>query len=149
MEFNEDTVASLAQEIWASMLGIDLVPGVGTEMGPAERTLTGCVQISGTWAGAVTVKCPSAAAQAFAGVMFDCDPATLSTEEVCDALGELTNMMGGSIKGLVEGDATLGIPAVAEGVEYRLSIPRALAVVDVTLLNGDLPVEIVVHEVKS
>ncbi len=147
MQFDEPTLAQLASDIWSSMLGIELAAGNGAmaTLG-TDRTLTGCVQITGDWAGAVTVRCPTSLARRFAGVMFDCEPDALAADEVLDALGELTNMTGGSVKGLVEGSCQLGIPAVAEGQDYALVIPRGRRVATVGLEHDGEPLEIVVYE---
>lgn len=147
MQFDESTLAQLANDIWGSMLGIELADGNGAmaSLG-ADRTLTGCVQITGDWAGAVTLRCPTSLARSFASIMFDCDPDSLTADEVLDALGELTNMTGGSVKGLVTGTCQLGIPAVAEGREYALVIPRGRRVATVGLEHDGEPLEIVVYE---
>lgn len=147
MQLDEPTLARLAGDIWSSMLGIELAEGNGAlaRLG-ADPTFTGCVQITGDWAGAVTVRCPTALARQFAAVMFGCEPDTLAADEVADAVGELTNMTGGSVKGLVTGTCQLGIPAVAEGREYALVIPRGRRVVTVGFEHEGEPLEIVVYE---
>src|SRR3978361_1253536 len=125
MEIGPGTLSALTTDIWSSMLGIDLAPGSGVvgELG-GERTLTGCVQITGGWAGAVTIRRATALAARFAAVMFGCEADTLSDEEVRDALGELTNMLAGSVKGMVPEECQLGIPAVADGLDYMLFVPK-------------------------
>jgi chemotaxis protein CheX len=125
MEFDVDSLTAMAADIWSSMLGLELLPGNGAMASLHDAaTMTACVQITGEWSGAVTVCCPTTLARSFAGAMFACGPDDLAADEVRDALGELTNMTGGSIKGLVPGDCQLGIPAVAEGMDYSLTIPR-------------------------
>src|ERR1700709_458132 len=114
MEIDAGTLSALATDIWSSMLGIELEPASGVIELSGERTLTGCVQITGGWAGAVTIRSATAAAARFAAVMFGCEADSLSDEEVRDALGELTNMMAGSVKGMVPEECQLGIPAVAD-----------------------------------
>jgi chemotaxis protein CheX len=126
MEFDVESLSALATDIWASMLGVELSPGNGAMAKLADHnTMTACVQIGGDWSGAVTVQCTTDLARSFAAAMFACEPGDLAADEVRDALGELTNMTGGSIKGLVPGDCQLSIPAVAEGENYSLSIPKA------------------------
>lgn len=149
MEFDLDALSAMAAEIWESMLGIELTPvGEPEAASTGERTLTGCVQITGEWAGAVTVKCPTALARVFAAAMFMSEPDGLDLDEVFDAFGELTNMTGGSVKGMVPGDCQLGIPAVAEGLDYSLTLPRGVAVAAVGFRHAGQPLEIVVYENK-
>ena len=147
MEIDTGTLHELASDIWSSMLGIPLEtgsPGIGS-LG-TERALTGCVQITGGWAGAVTVRCSTASAGRFAAVMFGCDPETLADEEVRDALGELTNMLAGSVKGLVPDECQLGIPAVADGLDYMLFVPKGKVLTNCDLTHEGQPLEIVVYE---
>jgi chemotaxis protein CheX len=147
MEIDAGTLSALATDIWTSMLGIELQPGSGTvgELSGA-RTLTGCVQITGGWAGAVTIRCATAAAARFAAVMFGCDADSLSDEEVRDALGELTNMLAGSVKGMVPDECQLGIPAVADGLDYMLFVPKGKVLTKSELAHENDVVEVLVYE---
>ncbi len=147
MEIDAGTLSELATDIWSSMLGIELQLGSGlvAQLG-VERTLTGCVQITGGWAGAVTIRCTTAAAARFAAVMFGCEPESLSDEEVRDALGELTNMLAGSVKGMVPEECQLGIPAVADGLDYMLFVPKGKVLTNAELDHLQDPIEVVVYE---
>jgi chemotaxis protein CheX len=148
MDFSSVTLSPMAAEIWASMLGMDLVPHDHAS-DDAPRTMTGCVQITGDWAGAVTVRCGTDLAREFAGAMFACEPEDLGEDEVRDALGELTNMTGGSVKSLVPGECHLGIPAVAEGLDYTLDIPRARQVCRMGFEHDGRAIQIVVWEMAA
>lgn len=150
MNFDEETLASLAADIWSSMLGLELEPSNGhmADLGHSA-TITGCVQITGDWSGAVTVRCPTDLAKKFAGAMFAAEPGELAADEVRDALGELTNMTGGSVKGLVPGECQLGIPAVAEGLDYSLTVPRGQAVCTVEFEHEGEPLEVIVYTMAA
>jgi len=60
------------------------------------------------------------------------DPADTTPEEVTDALGELANMIGGNVKALLPEPCRISLPAVADGMDYRLSVPGARPVTAVT-----------------
>lgn len=60
----------------------------------------------------IEVAGPQGTAETIAEAMFEIPRGELSTEEVHDAMGEIANMIGGSVKGAHEGDSTLSIPAV-------------------------------------
>ncbi len=79
-------------------------------------------------------------AQAAAEAMFDADPGSLSEQEVSDALGELTNMVGGNIKSLVPAPSKLSLPSVSEDVNYTVRVPGAVLLSRVALLCSDAPV---------
>ena len=145
---NPDELVPLVSDIWSSMLGLDLEVGPPAAIPVTTRSLTGVVQISGDWHGAVTVKCSSPAAHSYAAAMFGMDVDELSVEEVCDALGELTNMTGGSVKALVAGDCSLSIPTVTEGLDYRTSIPRAVVLHELGFVCDGDPIEVTVFEIK-
>ena len=144
MELDTTTLGELAANVWESMLGMELVPGMGEPLADAGRTMTGCVQITGDWHGAVTVRCSAEVAGAFAETMFGCPAADLSVEEIRDALGELSNMTAGSVKGILEGSCHLGIPAVAEGLDYLLTVPKAkeISTAHFMVLGGTLEIAV-------
>ncbi|MGD9792957.1 MAG: chemotaxis protein CheX [Acidimicrobiia bacterium] len=149
MEFDVDSLAAMASDIWSAMLGMDLAPGNGAMSKLGESpTLVSYVQISGDWAGAVTVACPTELAKRFAGAMFACDPNDLAIDEVKDALGELSNMTGGSIKGMVPGDCQLGIPAVVEGEHLTVTIPKGHETARVDFEMDGEPLQIIVFEAE-
>jgi chemotaxis protein CheX len=81
----------------------------------------------------------------------------LDDEDVADAVGELANMIGGNIKGLMPGPSVLTLPVVASG---RFGVtPREVSsadaprsVVEVSRMDavwrGD-PVQVTVYAVAS
>lgn len=132
-----DDVTTIAQDVWGSFLAMDLEQH---PLGPdaprlAGRTMTGCVHVTGAWQGSVLLECGSDSARAAAEAMFGAEPGTLPPEEVSDALGELTNMVGGNVKSLLPGPSTLSIPSVAEGVEYTVRVPGATRLITVPLVS--------------
>ncbi len=140
-----EQIAEIAGDVWTSFLSMDLAPD-GSEplTGP---TLTGCVHISGDWDGSVFVQCAADHARLAAEAMFAADPGTLSPDEVSDALGELTNMVGGNIKSLLPAPSKLSVPSVAGGDSYTLRIPGATRVEAVTLRSPGGPVHISIWKV--
>lgn len=117
MSVGVSQIHQVTQTVWSTVLGLKIQP---TKLTPpeAERFVIGKVNISGAWQGAVTVGCSAALARLVAGSMFSTPPADASIEEVRDAVGELTNMVGGNIKSLMKGDCRLSVPAVVDGVGY-------------------------------
>ncbi|HET9772487.1 MAG TPA: chemotaxis protein CheX [Acidimicrobiia bacterium] len=130
----EPELTEITERVWASLVEVPLVPRQPGQPGPAggSRTFTGCVQITGAWEGAVTVHCSEALAKALTAAMFMVDPADTTAEEVTDALGELANMVGGNVKALLPEPCRISLPAVADGMDYRLSVPGARPVTAVT-----------------
>jgi len=150
-EVTDDQVASIAQDVWESFLALALVPHPLGEQAadPAGPTLTGCVSVSGSWEGSVFLRCGADLARSAAEVMFDAEPGGLSAEEVCDALGELTNMVGGNIKSLLPGPSRLSLPSVAAGNSYTVRVPGAVLLTRTALLCGSGTVTVCVWKAVS
>lgn len=141
----EPELTEITERVWASLVELPLIPrqpgqpGAGpSKPGAGSRTFTGCVQITGAWEGAVTVHCSEGLARLLTAAMFMVDPEDTTPEEVGDALGELANMVGGNVKALLPEPCRISLPAVADGMDYRLSVPGARPVSAVTwTCNGE------------
>ena len=126
--------------VFDSMLGLPLT--VADEFAESQADLpsvTGVISISGEWNGAVVVTVPEALARAIAAAMFAMDADALTSVEINDAIGELSNMVGGATKTMIGGSCSISLPSVTEGVRYRVSIPGAREVAASRFdCNGDL-----------
>jgi chemotaxis protein CheX len=138
----EPELTEITERVWGSLVESPLLPRQPGQPAPApgSRTFTGCVQITGAWEGAVTVHCSEELARVLTAAMFMVDPADTTPEEVTDALGELANMVGGNVKALLPEPCRISLPAVADGMDYRLSVPGARPVSAVTWTCGGEPV---------
>lgn len=76
------------------------------------------ISIGGPWTATLEVTMSDTLAARFAGALLDCDPTTLTQEDIDDAIGELANVVGGNVKGILdEGSiATLSLPVVSRSV---------------------------------
>ncbi|HYH48768.1 MAG TPA: chemotaxis protein CheX [Acidimicrobiia bacterium] len=141
----EPELTEITERAWASLVEAPLLPrqpgqpgAIQSGSGAAARTFTGCVQITGAWEGAVTVHCSEELAKVLTAAMFMVDAQDTTPEEVTDALGELANMVGGNVKALLPEPCRISLPAVADGMDYRLSVPGARPVTAVTwTCNGE------------
>lgn len=124
MPVADNEIRLLTESIWRSVLGLD-IQRAADEVKPAggERFLTACVQITGSWEGAVTLDCSASLARKVAGILFGVSPEKAETDEIQDALGEMTNMTGGNIKNLLPAPSLLSLPSVTEGIDYTVSVP--------------------------
>ena len=78
--------------------------------------------------------------------MFDMEVEEVTQEELQDAVGELANMIGGSLKGLVPGPLRLPLPTVVDGIDYSTKIPGAKQMVRASLSSGSEPLMVTVLE---
>lgn len=104
-----DDVVSGAHEVWSVVLGLDLEPRPDAAV-PFPR-IDGIVLLSGAWEGAVLLSCSEPLGRIATEAMFGTDD--VLAEDILDAIGELTNMVGGSVKSLLPAPTDLSIPSVA------------------------------------
>lgn len=144
-----DQIHSIAQEVWESLLSMSLLPHpLGADAPVLEgQSMTGCVHVSGEWNGSVFLQCGTAVADAVAEAMFAADPGTLSPDEVSDALGELTNMVGGNVKSLLPAPSSLSVPSIAVGQSCSVRVPVAVLLDRVVLVCAPGPLHISVWKV--
>lgn len=129
-----EQIVGIAQDVWSSLLGLELVEvGVETIEG---RSVTGCVTINGAWQGSVQLRAPESVARTAAAAMFMMAEDELSEAEIGDALGELTNMIGGNIKSLLPEPSRLSLPSVTEGLDHTTRVCGASLVTEVALTAG-------------
>ncbi len=79
-----------------------------------EGVVLGRIAIDGPTSGVVSVALPALAARDAAARMFDMEPAAVAPEDVHDATGEITNMIGGNVKAMLAGEHRLGLPSVTD-----------------------------------
>jgi chemotaxis protein CheX len=127
MESIDAAISETVRNIWTVILGMDVHEGpsnvTALKKVDTGRTLTACVQLAGAWEGSVLLYCTQELARRAAAVMFGTTVEAVSGEEVEDALGELANMTAGNIKTLLPRPCELSLPAVVDGIDYRLAIP--------------------------
>lgn len=143
--FTEDAVSEITRMVWAAIIDAPdtLVEREGNGEG-ATRELTGLVEISGTWNGTVCLGFSRRAARQAAAAMFGAEGDELADDEVADAVGELVNVVGGNLKGLLPPPASLSLPTVHEGDPTTVGTGRAEMVSEIQFDWCDEPVAVVI-----
>lgn len=151
MDLTQVDLHQIAADIWAAILGLELKPNPASDAHEVDdRVVTGCVQITGDWAGAVTVQCSEALARRATSLMFAMEEDEVSEEEVSDTIGELANMTGGNVKSLLAGSCQLSLPSVTSGRDYAVVIPGAKPLDRVAVeCDGELVVMTLLQRVGS
>lgn len=111
----------IAAEVWSSFLDDALVEALPAADVPDPDRVIGWVSISGDWRGHLYVTTTSAGAQQIAATMFQMDGNEIGQAEIADAIGEIANVVGGSVKGMVGADAVLSLPQVVLNTGALLS----------------------------
>ena len=111
------------------------------------RFLTGSIQITGAWDGAVVLRASFNFARNIAQLMLGLDDA--GDEEICDAMGELTNLTSGAIQTLLPEPSELTPPSVIEGCDYKLVFPGLELINSVHCRFHDEPLSILIFEARN
>lgn len=125
MTLGSDELRDAVEEMWTALVGTELVPVATRGAASPGRYLSACCQITGGWTGAFTIDMPYDLAVLATATMFGSEPGDVVEEEVTDAIGELANVAGGMLKGLLAQDCALGLPTMFEGTGFVLRIPGA------------------------
>jgi chemotaxis protein CheX len=143
MVFTEDVVTEITSSVWRAFLpeSDDVIP---IPMVPSPASLTGTVFISGQWNGLVSLTCSSVAAVRAAALMFAADLEEVDQGDVLDAVGELVNIVGGNLKGMLPSPTGLSLPSVNEGGLDIDSKAGAELLVDVQLAWMNEPVHVAI-----
>jgi chemotaxis protein CheX len=144
----EHDIIELVDMIWSTTLGIET--RALTHADRDDWTLPAVeaqVHIAGTWQGVVVLHTSEALAARVAQRMFNLGANTPTAEDMQDAFGEVANITGGNIKGLLsEGDAHLSLPAVVQGLDYAVRVPGSREVARVEFIcEGEPLVVTVLH----
>ena len=137
-------IADSCRELWETALGLNLADGAA-QPGPDENVLRSYVNVSGEWEGSVVVECSAAITQHAAAMMFGTDSDDMSSDDLQDALNELTRLVGKRIQSHLPGAGKLSAPKPLKGTE--LSAMRGLE--EVELNCEGRPVKISVFQSEA
>ena len=106
-------LARVATEAWCSFDTSELTVSSNTvDAGHTDAAFTASVAIEGNWKGIVRLNCPlDLATEVAAGIFGEQDD---ETAEACamDMLGEITNMIAGSVAQIIDSATQLSLPEV-------------------------------------
>jgi chemotaxis protein CheX len=121
----EEDLITIASMVWDSFFDTPVTESREAldQLRRPAPTYTGIVTIAGAWQGAVVVRCARELAFSVSESMFGIERGEASPDDIRDAIGEVTNMIGGNIKSLLPEPSKLGLPMVGEGTDYGLSMP--------------------------
>ena len=117
------------QEVFSTMVGIDDLLNLPLVINPVtrlENCVTAMVGLAGSYNGVVCLHAPECLALNFTSGMLGMEVNKVD-DEVHDALGEIVNMIAGSIKHQLSRGGTdirLSIPSVITGKDYFFSVGK-------------------------
>ncbi len=104
-----DELRGLVDDIWTSLFETPL----DQDAPMPDDPVTAFVDISGGWQGRVLVATTTEGALALAAHMLAVPESMVRETDLADAIGELANIVGGSVKSCVDGQSTLSLPNVS------------------------------------
>jgi chemotaxis protein CheX len=118
-------VIDATQEVFSTMIMMDAADDYPLKE-PINRfqcSITGMVGFAGTYSGVISIHCPVSLALRITSSMLgmECDEVN---EDLNDAIGEIANMLGGSVKQVLSKgglDVKLSIPTVISGEDYTVN----------------------------
>lgn len=156
IQVGREEIIGMAQQIWHSMLHLPLRPVEhmparnGNTAVPSERqSLSACVQITGAWTGAVRLDCSRRFASRTAAAFLGLSELEVPREQMLDALGEVTNMVAGSVKPLLPGPCQISLPSVVDGTHYELNIRKGRVISSAGLENEGEKLTVTLLEATS
>jgi chemotaxis protein CheX len=108
-------------DVFESMLRM-YVERVETPLDRSSPVLTAAVHFVGSWKGALRIECTPDQTFEYTKRLLGVERPTEVNEDVCDAFGELANMIGGNLKAVLPPVVQLSMPSVVRGEDYAMRI---------------------------
>ena len=105
-------IEQLARDVCTTMLGLELAPCTMPDVPGDNAMYFAHIGIDGDWQSELCIVCPASLAQKIASAMFMTEPDDLGEGEIGDAVGELVNILGGNVKGIMPGENQLSLPSI-------------------------------------
>ena len=121
VEIPPNELVQIVNSVFGAMMDLQSSE-CGSNWFPEEDRLTAAVHLTGDWNGAALLECNREQACRFAGRFLSIDPPETVDDMVRDVLGELANMIGGNLKGLLTPGIHLSLPAIVNGSDYAFRI---------------------------
>ena len=123
MEYAHDIIDS-TRDIFSSMIMLDVAPGEPFKRSDEKlfNSITGIIGLAGNTKGMLAIHMTNQAALAVTTAFLGMDVEEID-EDVRDAIGELANMLAGSIKSILDpggSDIKLSMPSAIYGEDYTI-----------------------------
>ncbi|MGB7329399.1 MAG: chemotaxis protein CheX [Rubripirellula sp.] len=115
-------IVEVSENVFSTMVGRSVEQVDDVNDLESQSPVTGAIQISGEWTGAILVQTTEKLAAKSASVMFAIDEQSVSKNDRQDTMAELANMIGGNLKSLLPGPSSLSLPTVTSGKEFDIRI---------------------------
>jgi len=138
MLITEGAFYRIIQDTWTSTLGFQVERAAWVEFS-AIGAFTVCVKITGAWDGEVRLHCSAPLARSIAAAVFQVEADNAGSDEILDALSELTHIIGGNLKALLPHPVTLSLPSLPDPTNWAQTTPQWQMVCRLPLLSEGYP----------
>lgn len=112
LEATAEQIQGMVEDLFQTMLECEITPINDRSVAPEPGSLMATVRIEGSVNCEISTITSLRLAEDIACAMFDTDLDNVTGDEAKDAIGEVANIVGGNIKGLVDTPCELTIPTV-------------------------------------
>lgn len=132
-----ETVLEAAKEVFETMIFMEIELAEATSEPQETSSIQGSITFKGALEGCLVIALSESCAKVVGRNMLALEPeAPISQEEVCDAIGEVSNMVMGSIKSRLQDscpDIEVSIPSVVTGKELANTLGERFEQTQVTV----------------
>ena len=129
------------KEVFETMIFMDIEESSEPEDKIENDSLLGSITFKGNIEGCLAIRCSMPCARTIAANMLGMDPGEeISQPEICDAIGEVSNMVLGSIKSRIQesaGELHVSIPTVVSGQNLENSLGEGASTILLKVNTGD------------
>ncbi len=123
MKYAQD-IATATEEIFSSMIMLEVSPGEAFRRADSKLkdSVSGIVGLAGETKGLLAIHLPQKTALDVTTAFLGMEVEEID-EDVCDAIGELANMLGGCLKAAIDPSGSkvqLSMPSAIHGQEYTI-----------------------------
>ena len=118
VEVTAEQIQQMVEDVFTTMLDLEILAENDREILPEPGSLQASVRIQGSVDCEIITITSLRLAEDIACAMFDTDVDDVTGDEARDAIGEVANIIGGNIKGLVNTPCDLTIPVVGAANDF-------------------------------
>ncbi len=143
---NDEEILTITQSVLNQMVELDAILDASDKQVADGQRMTGCVQISGAWQGAVLIQTSVNFVREAAVNMLQIKHDDVTPTDLQDVLAEITNMIGGNIKSQVPGPSYLSIPSVTAGQDFQFHLRSTHVISETPMVSADEPLHVLMCE---
>ncbi len=146
MHVDEQQLQSLSRQLWNDRLGLTVGPLDESNHEVDEKTWSSCINISGSWQGALLLECPESIVRHAAAMLFASDGEETTTEDIEDALKELSVLIGKQMRQILPEATKLSRPSIVKEADRDEVLHSLRELTDLHLSCEGRPIRIALLE---